>query len=77
MLIAAGMILRRHENQSGFYFRRPLRCTAASLQDADNRGVRRNDADSNRGDYRNAENQRHEERNHGQPPCPKVKKKRS
>jgi hypothetical protein len=64
------MVLRWHENQPGSGFhRRLLRRVGAGLQDSDNSGVSRDDANSNRGHYRYAENQRHEERNHGQPPC--------
>jgi hypothetical protein len=45
-----------------------LRSAAAGLQDAEYQGIGRENADSNRERYRNAENERHEERNHGQPP---------
>jgi hypothetical protein len=41
------MVLSGHENQPDFGLRWPLRRTAASLQDADNRGVCRNNANSN------------------------------
>lgn len=68
-LVAAGVVLRRHKKQARFRFHgQLLRCASASLQDADDCGISRDDANSNRGNYRNAENQRHEKRNHG-PPC--------
>jgi hypothetical protein len=45
-----------------------MRSPATSLQDAKNGYVSREDANSNGGDYSNAENQRHEERNQDRPP---------
>ncbi len=67
-LVAAGVVLGGHENEAGSSFGGTLRGAAASLQDADDRGVSRDDTNSNRGYYSNAENQRHEERNHGHHP---------
>ncbi len=64
-LIATGVILVGYEDQAGS-------CrggwlfggAAASLQDPDHRSVSPDDTNSNRCDYRNTENKRHEERNH-------------
>jgi hypothetical protein len=39
------------------------------MEDADDQGISGQDADSDRGDYREAENERHEERDQDQPPC--------
>jgi len=71
VLVAAGVVLRRHENQAGSRFDRPqllLGCPAASLQDSDDSRISREHANSNGERNRKAENQRHEERNHNQPP---------
>jgi hypothetical protein len=66
-LIAAGVILGRHQNQPRTRFRRPhLRRRAARLQNADYRRISREYANPDGEDYREAENQRHEERNHDQ-----------
>jgi len=70
-LVAAGMVLRRHENQAGSCFRLPrllLRGTAASLQDPEDCRISSEHANSNGEHYRKAQNQRHEKRNHNQPP---------
>lgn len=68
-LVAAGVVLRRHQNQPRTSFDGPLlRRSAASLQDAYNRGVGRDNANPDRSHHGNAENQRHEKRNHDQPP---------
>jgi hypothetical protein len=68
-LVATGVIVRRHENQPRASFGEAgLRGTPAGLQDADNHGIGRENTDPNGECYRNAENERHEERNHGQPP---------
>jgi hypothetical protein len=45
-----------------------LRRAAKSIQNADDCCVSGKHADPNRRDHGNAENQGHEERNHGQPP---------
>ena len=45
-----------------------LRRAAAGLQDAEDDYVSGEDADADRGNHGDAENQRHEERNHNQPP---------
>ena len=67
------MVLRRHQNQSCPCFGGPwLRCRAAGLQDANDRGVGRDDANPDRSDHGKAENQRHEERNQDQPPYPEL-----
>ncbi len=55
-LVAAGVVLGGHENEAGSSFDGMLRGAAASLQDADDRGVSRNNTNSNRRDYGNAEN---------------------
>ena len=64
-LIAAGVILRRHQNQPRTRFRGPhLRRPAASLQNADYRRISGEHANPNGERYREAKNQRHEVRNH-------------
>jgi hypothetical protein len=69
-LVAAGVVLVRHQNQPRRSFRGPLfGRSAASLQDADNRGVGRDNTNPDRSYHGKAENQRHEKRNHDQPPC--------
>jgi hypothetical protein len=71
-LVAAGVVLRRHENQPRARFRRSLlrlRRPATSLQDAEDCQVSGEDANSDGCDYGDAENERHEERNQDQPPC--------
>jgi hypothetical protein len=61
------MVLRRHENQSRSCFRRPLlRRSPASLQDADDCAVSRQNANPDRQYYGETKNQRHVERNHDQ-----------
>jgi hypothetical protein len=75
--IPTGMVLRSHQNQPRSCFRTLLRRSTASLQNADDCGIRRDDANSNRSYHGNAEYQRHEERNHGQPPCLKFQIKNS
>ena len=70
-LVSAGLVLRGHEEQARSCSRGLCRRRrTARLQDSDDCGISRDNANSDRGDYRNAENQRHEKRNHGQPPCP-------
>jgi len=49
---------------------------ATKIKDADHCHIRREDADPDGDDYSNAENQRHEERNHGQPPYLKFNQKK-
>ena len=66
------MILGRHEKQAGPGFNRWLRSAAAGLEDTDDCSVGCDDANSNRSYHREAENQRHEERNQDQPPCPEL-----
>ena len=67
--VAAGVILRGYQNQSRARLSRSqLRRAATSLQDAENGYVSGEDADADRGNHGDAENQRHEERNHDQPP---------
>src|SRR5579862_5957722 len=61
------MVLRRHEKQPWTGFHRPwLRGTATSLQDPKDCRISCEHANSNGEHYRDAENQRHEERNHSQ-----------
>jgi hypothetical protein len=70
-LVAAGVVLRGDEDQPRPGFHRPqlrLRGAAAGLQNAEHSRIGREDANSNGERYREAENQRHEERNHNQPP---------
>ena len=73
-LVAAGVVLRGNEDQSaGFRRALPqLRCAAAGLQDANDCEVSRQDADSHRSGYREAKNQRHEERNQDRPTLSRV-----
>jgi hypothetical protein len=66
--VAAGVMLRRDQQQpwaGRSWFR--LRRAAEGRQDGENRDIRRDNADSKRSDDGYAENDRHEERNHGQP----------
>jgi hypothetical protein len=68
-LIPAGVVLRRHKNEP----RAPLRGTmlrraAAHFKNAKDCQISRQHADADRGGYGNAENQRHEKRNHDQSP---------
>jgi hypothetical protein len=70
------MVLRSHQNQPRSCFGTLQRGSATSLQNADDGGVGCDDANSNRSDHRNTEYQRHEERNHGQPPCLKSQNKK-
>jgi hypothetical protein len=42
------------------------------MEDADDYGIGGQDANSNGGDYREAENKRHEERDQDQPTCQKF-----
>ena len=68
-LIAAGVVLRRNKHKSRASLgRTQLRRAAACLQDAEDYYVSGEDADADRGNHGDAENQRHEERNHNQPP---------
>jgi hypothetical protein len=71
------VVLRGNENQSWAFFGGTrlllLRSSAEGVQDADDRGISGQNANSNGGDYREAENQRHEERNQDQPPYPKIR----
>jgi hypothetical protein len=71
ILVAAGVVLCRHENQTRASFRGTTllhRGSAAGLQDTDDRSVRGDNANSDGEYYCKSENQRHEERNHGRPP---------
>jgi hypothetical protein len=69
ILIAAGVILRRHENEPRAAFGGSLlRRAATDVQNSDDCYVSREHADADRSGYGEAKNQRHEERNHGQPP---------
>jgi hypothetical protein len=73
-LVSAGVILRGHENQARFCFcGQTLRRTTASFQNANDGCISRDHTNSDRSNYGDAENQRHEERNHGQPPCLDVR----
>ena len=68
-LVAAGVVLCGHQYQSrplrgGLDPRRPVK----RVQDADYGGVRGEDAEAHGGHYGKAENERHEKRNHVQPP---------
>jgi hypothetical protein len=72
-LVAAGVVLRRHENQPRARGCLPLlRRAAEGLQDADDRKVGRDDSDSDGYDHGHTENERHEERDQDQPPCQKF-----
>jgi hypothetical protein len=72
-LVAAGVVLRRHENQPRARRCLPLlRCAAKGLEDADDRKVGRDDTDSDGYDDGHTENERHEERDQDQPPCQKF-----
>jgi len=72
-LIAAGVVLGGDENQTraGLHGTRLrlLRRTAKGIKNAKDRGVGDENANADRGDYGEAENERHEERNQDQPPC--------
>jgi hypothetical protein len=69
VLIAASVVLRRHENQPGTCGGMALlRGSAEGMQDADDCDISRDDADSDGYDYGQAENDGHQERDHGQPP---------
>ena len=64
-LVAAGLALRRNQYQPwtlACYFR--LRGAAEGVQNTDHCGIGRTNAQSNRGNYREAENNGDEERNH-------------
>jgi hypothetical protein len=75
-LVPAGVVLRRHENQSVSCFRGRLwlRGSATHFKNADHGHVRGEDANPNGHSYRNAENQRHEKRNHGSTTLSKLLK---
>jgi len=67
--------MRGHQNQTRALLggtRQLLRGSAEGVQDNDDRGIRGQNANANGGDYREAENQRHEERNQDQPPYPEL-----
>jgi hypothetical protein len=69
------VLLRGNQNQARAPFggtRFLLGSSAEGMQDADDQGIRGQDANSNRGDYREAENERQEERDQDQPPCQKF-----
>ena len=67
-LVPAGVVLRRHENEPWAAFGGAmLRRAATYIQNANDCDISRQNADANRGGYGEAENQRHEERNHSQP----------
>src|ERR1700726_2213946 len=71
VLVAASVVLRSNENQPRTRFRGSLlqlRSPPAGLQNAEDRQVSRQYADADRSGYGKAQNQRHEERNHSQPP---------
>ena len=60
------MMLRGHQHQARARFLgTPLR--GERIQDAEDRGIRREDTNSNREHHCEAKDDRHEERNHGQP----------
>lgn len=64
-LIAAGLALRRNQYQPRTLARDfRLRGAAERVQNADHCGIGRTNAQSNRGDYGEAENNGDEERNH-------------
>lgn len=67
MLVAAGLALRGHQNQPRTR-RSRTRGPAAQLKDTENRGVGREHADSDRKRNREAEHERHEQRNHSDLP---------
>jgi hypothetical protein len=70
-LVAAGVVLRRNQHQAWTNFRGPrclLRCPAKGMQDADDRRVSNEYANTHGEHYREAENERHEERDQDQPP---------
>jgi hypothetical protein len=74
-LVAAGVVLRGHENQPRAGIGSSLlRCAAKGMQDADDYGISGDDANSDGHYDGEAENQRHEERNQGQPPYLEFKK---
>ena len=70
LLVAASVVLRRHQNQARAGLRgRGLRgCAATSLQDAKDRDVSRDHTNSDRSHDGDAEYERHEERNHSNHP---------
>jgi hypothetical protein len=70
-------VLRGDKNQARARFRWTrllllLGSSAEGMQDANNCRISRQNANSNGGDHREAENQRHEERNQDQPPYPEL-----
>jgi hypothetical protein len=68
-LIAAGMVLRGHENQTRTRCARAhLRCSPASLKNANHSAIGSEYANPDGKNHREAEDQRHEERNHDQSP---------
>jgi hypothetical protein len=72
-LVPADMVLRRHENQLRARFcrlglRLRLRRAPTGMEDANDGEVSRKYADPDRSGYGEAEDQRHEERNHNRPP---------
>jgi hypothetical protein len=69
-LVAAGVVLRGHQNQPRTRLRGPLllRGPSARLQYPEDRDVSREDANSDGRNYCHAKDQRHEKRNHNQPP---------
>jgi hypothetical protein len=69
-LVAAGVVLSGHENEPRTRFRALLlRRSAKGMENANDCDISRDHADSDREDYGDAENQRHEERDQDQPPC--------
>jgi hypothetical protein len=73
-LVAAGVVLCRYENQARPRFRRTLQgCLAKGLQNADDGCIGCADAKPNGRDHGDAENKKHEERIHGQPPLGQCK----
>ena len=64
LLVAAGVILAGYKNQSRVALRGLLLRSAEGIKNSQDGGIRGDHADSDRGDYSNAENERHEKRNH-------------
>jgi hypothetical protein len=69
-------VLRGDKNQARASFRWTrlllLGSSAEGMQDANDCGISRQNANSNGGYHREAENERHEERNQDQPPYPEL-----
>ena len=67
-LVSTDLILGSHQNQPRSGNGTGLGGSSADLQDANDRGIGRDHANSNRTHNRDAKNQRHKERNHRRPP---------